>query len=73
MAEKCPYCNNDMEAGYIQCRDGVAWTKKKCPIAALSPLSASSIVLASSNSLFGGAAVEAHKCSVCKKIIINIS
>lgn len=33
---KCPYCNEDMAKGYIQCRDGVNWTEKKQFIAALS-------------------------------------
>ena len=26
---KCPYCNESMVKGYIQCRDGVDWTEKK--------------------------------------------
>lgn len=33
---KCPYCNEDMAKGYIQCRDGVNWTDEKTIIAALS-------------------------------------
>lgn len=35
---KCPYCNEDMAKGYIQCRDGVNWIEKKQFIAALSAL-----------------------------------
>ena len=35
---KCPYCNEEMVRGYIQCRDGVDWTEKKQVIAALSAL-----------------------------------
>ena len=35
---KCPYCNEEMVKGYIQCRDGVDWTEKKQVIAALSAL-----------------------------------
>ena len=23
---KCPYCQKDMEKGFIQCRDGIHWT-----------------------------------------------
>lgn len=47
---KCPYCDKEMELGYIQCRDGV--------------------------SLANGAAdnsrtVYAHRCSECRKVIIN--
>ena len=26
---KCPYCNKEMESGYVQCRDGLHWTPKK--------------------------------------------
>lgn len=26
---KCPYCNDEMNQGYIQCRDGLYWTPKK--------------------------------------------
>ena len=26
---KCPYCQCEMEQGYIQNRDGLAWTKKE--------------------------------------------
>ena len=35
---KCPYCNEEMVKGYIQCRDGLYWTEKKQFIAALSIL-----------------------------------
>jgi len=67
---KCPYCNNEMELGYIQCRDGVTWTPKKQLIAALSILGKGSL------SLTNGAAdnsrmVYAHRCKNCQKIIID--
>ena len=35
----CPYCKKEMEKGYIQCRDGVNWTKTKKPVASLTFLS----------------------------------
>lgn len=35
---KCPYCNEEMVKGYIQCIDGVDWTEKKQLVAALSAL-----------------------------------
>ena len=35
---KCPFCDNDMELGFIQCRDGVIWTPKMQLISALSYL-----------------------------------
>ena len=33
---KCPYCEKEMELGYIQCRDGIHWSAKKMFVAALS-------------------------------------
>ncbi len=69
---KCPYCNREMELGYIQCRDGVTWTPKKQPVAALSFLGKDNI------SLENGAAdnsrtVYAYKCGECKKVVIDYS
>ena len=69
---KCPYCNKEMELGYIQCRDGVTWTPKKQLVAALSFLGKGSI------SLENGAAdnsrtVYAYKCGTCKKVVIDYS
>lgn len=59
-----------MELGYIQCRDGLNWTPKRQLVAALSVLGKGSV------SLTNGAAehsrtVYAHKCSACKKVIIE--
>jgi len=67
---KCPYCNNEMELGYIQCRDGVTWTPKKQLVAALSILGKGSV------SLENGAAensrtVYAYHCKECKKVVID--
>lgn len=73
MSKKCPYCSHEMESGYIQCRDGVSWTKKKKAIAALPSSDASSTILASGGGPFSGAAVEAYRCRECKTIIINYS
>ena len=66
----CPYCNNEMELGYIQCRDGVTWTPKKQLVAALSILGKGSV------SLENGAAensrtVYAYHCNECKKVVID--
>ena len=69
---KCPYCDHEMELGYIQCRDGIVWTKRKMPIAALSSLSGSATILALPGAApFSGAAVEAYRCSHCKKVMIS--
>lgn len=66
----CPYCQNEMELGYIQCRDGVTWTPKKQLISSLSFLGKGAV------SLENGAAdnsttVYAYKCADCKKVIID--
>lgn len=68
---KCPYCDNEMELGYIQSRDGVVWSKKKRTFAALPELSKSSVLLASSDGAFSGEALECYNCPACKKIIID--
>ena len=69
---KCPYCNQEMESGYIQCRDGVTWTPKKQLVAALSSLAQGSVSLengAGSNSR----TVYAYRCGGCRKVIIDYS
>ena len=71
MSMKCPYCNSEMILGYIQCRDGVSWSKKMRLIAAIPPLSSSSIILSSGEGAFSGSAIEAYRCDECKKIIID--
>ena len=72
---KCPYCNNEMQLGYIQCRDGVYWTPKKQFIAALSSLAKGSTSLANGaadNSISDPSkTVYAFKCENCKKVIID--
>ncbi len=69
---KCPYCGSEMELGYIQCRDGVTWTPKKQPIAALSALGRGSITLAN-GAADNARAVYAYRCSHCRKVIIDYS
>lgn len=71
MNQNCPYCGNEMELGYIQCRDGVAWAKKKRKVAALLGLDSSAIVLSSEGGPFSGGVAEAYCCPKCKKIIID--
>lgn len=69
---KCPYCNKDMESGYIQCRDGVTWTPKKQPVAALSFFGKDSVSLAN-GAAENSRTVYAYKCGECKKVIIDYS
>ena len=42
---KCPYCDKEMQSGYIQCRDGLHWTPKKQKVAALSGMGKGAIVV----------------------------
>ncbi len=69
---KCPYCNKEMELGYIQCRDGVTWTPKMRVIAALSILGKGSVSL-ENGAAEDSRAVYAYKCGDCKKVIIDCS
>jgi len=68
---KCVKCGSEMEAGYIQCRDGVFWSKKKRMVAAVS-LSRDSIRLdEEEGGPFAGGIVSAHKCENCRQIVIE--
>ena len=72
MAEKCPYCGGEMVKGYIQCRDGVYWSEKIRPVAAIRPLDKSALALKNGEwNLFRGDAAEAYNCPECRKIIIT--
>lgn len=66
---KCPYCQKEMELGYIQCRDGVNWTPKKQLVAALSCFGKDSLSL--ENGEGHNRAVIAYRCGDCEKIIID--
>lgn len=68
----CPYCNKEMESGYIQCRDGVTWTPKKQLVAALSFLGKGSISL-ENGAADNSSTVYAYKCGTCKKVVIDYS
>lgn len=71
MSKKCPYCNSELELGYIQCRDGITWSKKKRLVAALPSFNSSSVVLAKGGGMLSGSVVEAYCCKKCKKVIID--
>ena len=68
---KCPYCNTEMILGYIQCRDGVYWSKWKRLIAALPALDESAVLLSFKNRVFSISAAKAYRCIKCNKIIID--
>lgn len=72
MAEKCPYCGGEMVKGYIQCRDGVYWSEKIRPVAAIRPLDKSALALKNGGwNLSRGDAAEAYNCPECRKIIVS--
>lgn len=64
---KCPYCNEEMEMGYISSRDLLCWTKKKPILSALSCLQKNAMPL----SLSSSSHIVAYNCMKCKKIIID--
>ena len=67
---KCPFCGEEMVLGYIQCRDGLNWTPKKFPVAALSCFAPGRISLTSIPDQ-SSRTVLAHHCSQCKKVVID--
>lgn len=69
---KCPYCEKEMCKGYIQCRDGVVWTPKKQPVAALAFLHKDSVYLANGAD-DNNRVVYAHHCAECRKVLIDYS
>lgn len=68
----CPYCNQEMVQGFIQCRDGVTWTPREQPVAALSFLAKGSIRLAN-GAAHDNRTVYAHNCPRCSRVIIDYS
>lgn len=72
MSRNCPYCKEEMEQGYIQCRDGLWWAKKKRPVPALPSMNKESVKLGTGGFLEGDT-VEAYRCRACKKILIDYS
>lgn len=66
----CPYCENEMIAGYICCRDGVFWTEEAPLVAALSGFSKNAVSLwdATTDS---ERAVRAYNCDKCRKVIVD--
>ena len=68
----CPYCEKEMDLGFIQCRDGVTWTPKKQFLPALSFLGKGAVSL-ENGAADNSSAVFAYNCTDCKKIITDYS
>jgi len=67
----CPYCNAEMQQGFIQCRDGVTWTPKKQPLSAFSIFGKGAVGLRNIADDTSNTTVIAHHCPNCKKVIIS--
>lgn len=67
---KCPYCNTEMELGYIQCRDSIYWSDKKRKVAAIPPMGGKKLKLSSNATPFE-TSTNAYNCPICKKVIID--
>ena len=66
----CPYCQSEMEQGYIQSRDGLAWTKKEHFVMAFTPYASDAVHIGSRRDNKSAAA---HLCRNCKKVIIDLN
>ena len=70
---KCPYCNNEMEEGYIQSPHEISWKKgTKRHVFGRAQFHEGSVVL-SELSYMKGSAVKAFLCRTCMKVIIDYS
>ena len=69
---KCPFCDKEMELGFIQCRDGVTWSPKMSIISAFSSLTKGSQPI-ENGAAEDFRAVYAYRCKDCAKIIIDFS
>ena len=71
---RCPYCSQEMKAGYIQCRDGLWWSEKVRPVAAVPPMSGNWKHIAldhGQSGPFRGNVAQAFFCEGCKKILLD--
>lgn len=60
---KCPYCNNEMDKGYIQSRDDLYWTEKTRLLSALPPLRGEWTSIENP--------AVCYRCIECKKLVID--
>ena len=67
---KCPYCNKEMESGYVQCRDGLHWTPKKQKVAALSGMGKGAVLIGNEEGLVPNITAVAYHCEECKFVLI---
>ncbi|RBP61068.1 hypothetical protein DES36_11567 [Alkalibaculum bacchi] len=65
---KCPYCNVEMESGFLQSNSGIFWSPRKHQVF-ITPTHEDEILLA--NGFLKGSAVSASCCRNCQKIILD--
>ena len=68
---KCPFCDSEMEKGYVQANRGMAWTKKIHLFDLVSP-NKGEIIFHIKNA-FCKAYFDAYICKTCKKILVDYS
>lgn len=68
---KCPYCNNEMQKGYVQCRDGLYWTPKKQWVSALASLAIGAVPIGNDDMIKRNQQAVAYNCTNCKNVIIS--
>ncbi|WP_317856258.1 PF20097 family protein [Chakrabartyella piscis] len=66
---KCPYCNQEMEKGYVQSSHGVFWSKKKHKAMFQPNTGKDEFFIA--HPTMCGAYKEADYCPNCEKIILS--
>ena len=70
---KCPYCEKEMEQGFIQSHHEISWKKgDKRPLFGRAQFHEGSVIL-SELSFMKGSAVTAFLCRDCQKVIIDYS
>lgn len=66
---RCPYCNEEMEKGYLQTARDLYWTKNPKKVLMIANLDDDILI---GKTTFGGVLAEVDMCPNCKKIVIDI-
>ena len=67
---RCPYCNNEMQNGFVQCRDGVYWTPDKQWMSTFVPMAKGSVPIGTDDKWMPNGKAVAYHCVQCKMVII---
>lgn len=66
---KCPYCNEEMEKGYLQTARDLYWTQNPKKVFMFANLKDDFLI---GETKFQGRLAEANHCPKCKKIILDV-